>query len=64
MTELELQLAHENAVNHKCPGAYYCTVATTCYEEEERIKICERCWIRSYSEIEMMNANIEKSFTK
>lgn len=54
ITELELQKAHENAVNHKCPGGYFCTVATTCYEPEERIRTCEACWIKAYIEMKAM----------
>lgn len=31
--------------NHRCPGIYLCTVATTCYTEQEREHICYRCWL-------------------
>ena len=31
--------------NHNCPGSYYCTVATTCYETQKREHICYRCWL-------------------
>lgn len=31
---------------HKCPAAYFCTVATTGYEEQEREHICYLCWKR------------------
>ena len=30
---------------HKCPGAYFCTVATTCYEPQKRENICYHCWL-------------------
>ena len=26
--------------NHRCPGVYFCTVATTCYEEWKREHKC------------------------
>ena len=28
----------------KCPGLFWCTVATTCYPEWEREHKCYRCW--------------------
>ena len=28
----------------KCPGRFWCTVATTCYPEWEREHKCYRCW--------------------
>ena len=28
----------------KCPGLFWCTVATTCYPEWEREYKCYRCW--------------------
>ena len=31
--------------NHRCPDIYFCTVATTCYTEQEREHICYRCWL-------------------
>ena len=60
MTELELQSAHENAVVGRCPGSYVCIVATTWYEPEERIAICESCWIRAYSKAEAESINYEE----
>lgn len=41
MTKEEIQ---EAVRNHKCHGAYFCTVATTGYPEEKRIRICTDCW--------------------
>lgn len=29
---------------HKCPSAYYCVQATTCYDEIEREHMCYLCW--------------------
>lgn len=28
----------------KCPSLYFCTVATTEYDQDERERICFRCW--------------------
>lgn len=41
MTKEEIQ---EAVKNHKCHGAYFCTVATTGYSEEKRTRICTDCW--------------------
>ena len=41
MTEAEIM---EKVDSGKCNGAFFCTVATTCYEEEERRRICTACW--------------------
>ncbi len=30
---------------HKCPGLYFCTVATTCYTVQERENKCYKCWL-------------------
>ncbi|MDD6004381.1 MAG: hypothetical protein PUC68_01775 [Firmicutes bacterium] len=29
----------------KCPGIYFCTVATTCYTAQEREHNCYLCWL-------------------
>ena len=29
---------------HRCPGFFFCTVATTCYDEREREHKCYLCW--------------------
>lgn len=31
--------------NHRCPGHYLCTVATTYYEPTKREHKCYRCWL-------------------
>ena len=36
----------EMVKKHKCPGYYFCTVATTGYPEARRIEICTDCWNR------------------
>lgn len=28
-----------------CPTITFCTVATTCYEPQEREHICYKCWL-------------------
>lgn len=30
----------------RCPGIYFCTVATTGYEQIEKEHICYTCWLR------------------
>lgn len=29
----------------KCPEPMFCTIATTCYEQHERERICMKCWL-------------------
>ena len=31
--------------NCECPGHYFCTVATTCYDPIVREHICYECWL-------------------
>lgn len=31
--------------NFKCPSAFFCTVATTCYTQQERENMCYHCWL-------------------
>lgn len=36
----------EKSVNScKCPGPFFCTVATTCYEPPIREHHCRECWV-------------------
>lgn len=44
---------------HKCPGIYFCTVATTCYEEQVREHKCYLCWLSYCRE-----NNIEIDYTR
>ena len=39
-----------NVDNHKCPGPYLCTVATTCYEDKVRRSMCLNCWLSAMEE--------------
>ena len=48
MTEEEIRKA---VLDHKCHGAYFCTVATTCYPEEKRIRMCTECWNEIFGKI-------------
>lgn len=48
MTKEEIQ---EAVRNHKCHGAYFCTVATTGYPEEKRTRICTECWNEIFGKI-------------
>lgn len=45
--------------NHRCPGIYLCTVATTCYEDWEREHKCYLCWLAYCRE-----HNIEIDYTR
>ena len=41
----------DNAIeNNQCPVPMFCTVATTCYEENERRDICLSCWMKTMKE--------------
>ena len=31
---------------HKCPGVFFCTVATTGMTQHERENTCLKCWLR------------------
>lgn len=31
---------------HRCPGLYFCTVATTGYDQQKREHECYLCWKR------------------
>lgn len=48
MTEEEIRKA---VLDHKCHGAYFCTVATTGYPEEKRIWMCTECWNEIFGKI-------------
>ena len=50
MDEIKYKEIVENIVKHRCPGVFYCTVATTCYEEDERKARCLRCWLETMKE--------------
>ena len=47
MNEINYEEIVENVVKHRCPGMFWCTVATTCYEEDERKASCLRCWLET-----------------
>lgn len=34
----------EQIDKHRCPGLYFCTVATTGYTQQEREHECYLCW--------------------
>ena len=50
MDKIKYEEIVENVVKHRCPGVFYCTVATTCYEEDERKARCLRCWLNTVKE--------------
>ena len=60
MTELELQSAHKNSVEGKCPDAYVHIVMTTGYDPTKGVAICENSWIRAYCKAEVESVNYEE----
>ena len=60
MTELELQSAHKNSVEGKCPDAYVHIVMTTGYDPTKGVVICENSWIRAYCKAEVESVNYEE----
>ena len=50
MNEINYEEIVENVIKHRCPGMFLCTVATTCYEEDERKAICLDCWLKTMKE--------------
>ena len=50
MNEIKYEEIVENVVKHRCPGMFLCTVATTCYKENERRDICLSCWMKTMKE--------------
>lgn len=45
MKTIRIEEIDKNVEDHKCPGYFWCTVATTCYESHERERMCLRCWL-------------------
>ena len=60
MTELELQSAHKNSVEGKCPDAYVRIAVTNRYEPAKGVVICENSWIRAYCKAEVESVNYEE----
>ena len=50
MDEIKYEEIVKNVDKYSCPGMYWCTVATTCYEEDERKAICLDCWLKTMKE--------------
>ena len=52
MNEIKYGEIIENVDKCSCPvaGMFWCTVATTCYEENERKAICLDCWLKTMKE--------------
>ena len=50
MNEIKYEEVVESVVKYKCPGMFLCTVAITCYEEDERKARCLRCWLDTMKE--------------
>ena len=50
INEIKYEEIKENVDNHRCPGMFLCTVATTCYEEDERKARCLRCGLDTMKE--------------
>ena len=45
MGKIKYEEIIENVNKCSCPGMFWCTVATTCYEEDEIKARCLRCWL-------------------
>ena len=50
MQTIRIEEIDKNVENHKCPGYFFCTVATTCYEPHTRERMCLRCWLDTMKE--------------
>ena len=50
MNTIRIEEIDKNIEDNKCPGRYFCTVATTCYEEHKRERICLKCWLDAMKE--------------
>ena len=53
MNKIKYEEVKENVDNHRCPGMFLCTVATTCYSETERKFRCLTCWLKTMREKEI-----------
>ena len=53
MNEIKYEEIIENVDKCSCPGMFWCTVAITCYEENERRDICLSCWMKTMKEREI-----------
>ena len=55
MNEIKYEEIIENVDKGSCPGTvmFWCTVATTCYEENKRRDICLSCWMKTMKEREI-----------
>lgn len=53
MEKIRIQEIDKAIEECKCPGRYFCTVASTCYEPHERERICLKCWLDHMRENEV-----------
>lgn len=43
---LPITFIDESVEKHKCPGIFFCMVATTVMSQHERENTCLKCWLR------------------
>lgn len=53
MDKIRIQDIDKAVEEHKCPGRYFCTVATTGYDQHRRERICLQCWLDHMKENEV-----------
>lgn len=46
MKQIKDSQIQKNIDDCKCPEPMFCTVATTCYEQYKRERMCLKCWLR------------------
>lgn len=50
MDKIKIEEIDRNVEEHRCPGYFWCTVATTVYDTHTRERKCLRCWLNAMKE--------------
>lgn len=50
MDKIKIEEIDRNVEEHRCPGYFWCTVATTVYDSNTRERKCLRCWLDTMKE--------------
>ena len=50
MDKIKIEEIDRNVEEHRCPGYFWCTVATTVYDTHARERRCLRCWLDTMKE--------------
>lgn len=50
MDKIKIEEIDRNVEEHRCPGYFWCTVATTGYDTHTRERKCLRCWLNAMKE--------------